>query len=56
MLRYAADLTQKGATDPHVLEELKTYLSERELVELNLTVGLANLTNRLNESFAIELP
>lgn len=56
MLRYAEDLTKKVDTDPQVLEGLKRYLSERELVELSITIGIANLTNRFNESFDVELP
>jgi len=30
---------------------LKKHLSEEQLVELNVTVGTANLTNRFNMSF-----
>ena len=56
MLRYAEDLTERVATAPEVLSGLKRHLGERELVELNITVGIANLTNRFNESFGIELP
>lgn len=37
------------------MEKLKQHLSEQELVELNLVVGVANLTNRVNESFKTEL-
>ena len=37
------------------MNRLKERLSEQELVELNLTVGLAQVTNRFNESFRIDL-
>jgi alkylhydroperoxidase family enzyme len=32
------------------MEELKKSLSEQDLVELTVTVGTANLTNRFNMS------
>ena len=40
------------------MNRLQERLSEQELqelVELNLTVGLAQVTNRFNESFKIDL-
>ena len=36
------------------MQELKKHLSEPQIVELNLTVGLANLTNRFNMSLATD--
>jgi alkylhydroperoxidase family enzyme len=38
-----------------LLNQLKERLSERELVELNLTVGIAQITNRFNEAFQIDM-
>jgi uncharacterized peroxidase-related enzyme len=55
VLRYAEDLTRDVRTDRKVMESLKKHLSPQELVELNATVGLANLTNRFNESFGTDL-
>ncbi|HEY2934892.1 MAG TPA: carboxymuconolactone decarboxylase family protein [Acidobacteriota bacterium] len=55
VLQYAEDLTRDVKTERKVLEALKEHLSPQELVELNATVGLANLTNRFNESFGTEL-
>ena len=53
VLRYAEDLTKKFETDDRVLAGLRRHLSERELVELNLTVGIAFLTNLFIKSFGI---
>ena len=36
------------------LEELKEYYSEGEIVELTLTICLANFTNRFNEALRVE--
>jgi hypothetical protein len=36
------------------MTELKKYLNEAQIVELNLTIGVANLTNRFNLSFATD--
>ena len=51
VLKYAEDLTRTAKTSDGLLQELKKHLSEEQLVELNLTVGTANLTNRFNMSF-----
>jgi alkylhydroperoxidase family enzyme len=56
VLRFAEQWTRQGKVDPDVLEQLKTYLSPSQLVILAATVGLANWTNRFNETFAIALP
>ena len=54
VLKYAEDLTRTAKTSDGLLQELKKHLSEEQLVELNLTVGTANLTNRFNMSFATD--
>ena len=51
VLQYAEELTRTVKTTDALMQELKKHLSEAEIVELNLTVGLANLTNRFNMSF-----
>ena len=56
VLRYAEDLTSKVQTQQLVLEGLKQFLTEKELVELAMTVGIANMANRFTESFAISPP
>jgi len=55
VLRYADELTRTVRTSDDVMAELKKNLSEADIVELNLTVGLANLTNRFNMSFLTDL-
>jgi alkylhydroperoxidase family enzyme len=53
-LQFAEDSTERVEVEESVLRELKTRLSEQELVELSLMVGLANLTNRFSEAFKPE--
>jgi alkylhydroperoxidase family enzyme len=47
ILRYAEDITRNIHADPRVVEGLKQFLTEKELVELAMTVGVANMANRL---------
>lgn len=54
VLRYAVELTQKVNTSDELMTELKKHLTEAQVVELNLTIGLANLTNRFNVSLATD--
>jgi uncharacterized peroxidase-related enzyme len=56
VLRYAEDLTRTVRTESAVLDGLKQFLSEKELVELAMTVGIANMANRFTESFDISPP
>jgi AhpD family alkylhydroperoxidase len=56
VLRFAEQWTVKGRVDPEVLARLKQRLTPTQLVTLAATVGLANFTNRFNETFGIELP
>lgn len=51
VLQYAEELTKSVTTSDELMAGLKENLSEQDLVELNLTVGVANLTNRFNMSF-----
>jgi uncharacterized peroxidase-related enzyme len=51
VLKYAEELTRTARSSAEILQELKNHLSEEQLVELNLTIGTANLTNRFNMSF-----
>jgi uncharacterized peroxidase-related enzyme len=55
VLRYAEELTKTAKSSDELVNELKKYLSEEELVELNVTVGTANLTNRFNMSFLTDM-
>jgi len=55
VLRYAEELTRTVRTSDDVMNELKKSLSEADIVELNVTVGMANLTNRFNMSMMTDL-
>ena len=55
VLRYAEELTRTVRTSDDVMSELKKSLSEADIVELNVTVGMANLTNRFNMSLMTDL-
>jgi uncharacterized peroxidase-related enzyme len=56
VLRFAEQVTRKVKADEELMNRLKAKLSDRELVELAMTVALANFTNRMNEALSIELP
>jgi uncharacterized peroxidase-related enzyme len=56
VLRFAEQWTQKGKVDAAVLTALSKHLSPSQLVVLAATVGLANWTNRFNETFGVQLP
>ena len=56
VLRFAEQWTRQGKVAGDVLEQLKQSLSPAQLVTLAATVGLANWTNRFNETFGIQLP
>jgi uncharacterized peroxidase-related enzyme len=55
VLRYTEELTRTAKSSEDVMTELKKHLSPRDIVELNLTVGTANLTNRFNMSLMTDL-
>ena len=56
VLRFAEQWTRQGKAASDVLEQLNRSLSPAQLVTLAATVGLANWTNRFNETFAVQLP
>ena len=56
VLRFAEQWTRQGRVAGDVLEQLKRSLSPAQLVTLAATVGLANWTNRFNETFGVQLP
>jgi uncharacterized peroxidase-related enzyme len=55
VLKYTEELTRTAKSSEEVMTELKKHLSPRDIVELNLTVGTANLTNRFNMSLLTDL-
>jgi uncharacterized peroxidase-related enzyme len=54
VLKYAVELTRNVKTSDELMQELKKYLSEPQIIDLNLTIGTANLTNRFNVSLATD--
>jgi uncharacterized peroxidase-related enzyme len=56
VLRFADQWTQRGKVDAEVVSALSKNLSSSQLMILAATVGLANWTNRFNETFDIHLP
>jgi len=54
VLGYTAQLTTRAGVDDALHAELRRHLSDREIVELAVTVATANYTNRINAALAIE--
>lgn len=48
-------MTRKVHVDGGLVETLKQHLSPEALVQLTLTVAVANFTNRVNVALATEL-
>jgi AhpD family alkylhydroperoxidase len=55
-VRFAQEWTRDGKASAEVVEALKQHLSPAQLITLAATVGLANWTNRFNETFGVQLP
>jgi uncharacterized peroxidase-related enzyme len=56
VVRFADEWTRQGKVGPEVVEALNKHLSPAQMVVLAAVVGLANWTNRFNETFRIQLP
>jgi uncharacterized peroxidase-related enzyme len=56
VLRYAEEVTRHINVDDALVGRLKQHLNDREFVELAMTVGIANFTNRVTETLRLELP
>jgi uncharacterized peroxidase-related enzyme len=56
VMRYAEEVTRHVNVSDALFTRLKDSLSERELVELAMAVGIANFTNRVTETLRFELP
>jgi len=56
VMRYAEQVTRSIDVDDALFARLKESLDDRELTELAVTVGTANLTNRVTETLRMELP
>ncbi len=55
VIRYAEEMTQRVQVHPFVVESLRGHLSPEALVQLTLTVAVANFTNRFNDALGTEL-
>ncbi len=56
VMRYAEQVTRHINVDDALFARLKQSLGDREIVELAMTVGIANFTNRVTETLRMELP
>jgi uncharacterized peroxidase-related enzyme len=56
VIRFADEWTRQGKASAEVVTGLKKHLSPSQIVVLAATVGLANWTNRFNETFDVQLP
>jgi alkylhydroperoxidase family enzyme len=56
VVRFAEQWTRQGKVASDLVQQLSKDLTPTQLIVLAATVGLANWTNRFNESFAVELP
>jgi len=54
VLRYTEELTRNVRTSDETMQELKKHLTNAQIVELTLTIGTANLTNRFNLSLGTD--
>jgi hypothetical protein len=55
VIRYTGQLTVAGEVDDALHTALARHLSNRELIELALTVAAANFSNRVNSAFKLGL-
>ncbi len=56
VLQYAEQVTRHINAEPALIERLRASLPDRQIVELAMTVGIANFTNRVTETLKMELP
>jgi uncharacterized peroxidase-related enzyme len=56
VMRFAEQSTRHIHVDDSLFNRLKKSLNDRQLVELTMTVGIANFTNRVTETLRMELP
>ena len=56
VVRFADEWTRQGKASAKVVAALNRQLSPAQMVVLAATVGLANWTNRFNETFGVQLP
>jgi uncharacterized peroxidase-related enzyme len=56
VIRFAEQWSKQGKVNEDVVAALAKHLTPAQLVTLSATVGLANWTNRFNETFGMRLP
>jgi uncharacterized peroxidase-related enzyme len=56
VLQYAEEVTRNVAVTDLLVDRLKQKLTERQFLELAVTVALANFTNRISQTLRLELP
>jgi uncharacterized peroxidase-related enzyme len=56
VIRFADEWTRQGKASAEVVQALSKHLTPTQMVVLAATVGLANWTNRFNETFDVQLP
>ncbi len=56
VLQYADEVTRNVILSDELADRLKQKLTEQQMVELAVTVALANFTNRISETLRLELP
>ncbi len=54
VLKYAEQLTASATTDDGLDEAIRKHLSDRELVELAVTVAIANATTRICNALKVQ--
>ncbi len=54
VIHYAEQLTSSATTDDALDQALRKHLSDREMVDLAITVALANATTRICNALKIE--
>ena len=55
-MRFAEQVTRHINVDDALFARLKQALDDRQIVELAMTVGIANFTNRVTETLRLDLP
>lgn len=55
-IALSVELTRDGHVGPETFARAKEHFDERQLVELVVNVGIANLNNRFTEAFWADLP
>jgi len=56
VMRYAEQVTRHINVEDGLFGRLKKVFNDRQIVELAMTVGIANFTNRITETLKLELP